>query len=146
MHLIEDEPVSFRLRFGLEELDLAERETTIGREPTCSITIDDELVSRNHAVFRRCLGYVEVEDLKSRNGTRVNGVPIRVPTRLAHNDRVRIGPRELVFYDTDQSSSARRRQNITGKMGLCTRCAEVLPEEAPSCPHCGAARDQGGEG
>ncbi len=133
--------MSFRLRFGLEELDLVERETTIGREPTCTVTIDDDLVSRAHAVFRRHADYVEVEDLKSRNGTRVNGVPIQAPTRLAHNDRVRIGPRELVFYDTNQSSAARRRQNITGKMALCAKCGEVLPEEAPSCPHCGAARE-----
>lgn len=135
--------MSYRLRFGLEELDLAERETTIGREPTCTITVDDDLVSRKHAVFRRLADHVEVEDLKSRNGTRVNGVAIHAPTRLVHGDRVRIGPRELVFYDADQSSSTRRRQNVTGKMALCAKCAEILPEEAPSCPHCGAARELG---
>ena len=136
--------MAFRLRFGLEELDLAERETTIGREPSCSITIEDDLVSRTHAVFRKRTDHIEVEDLKSRNGTRVNGVAIHEPQRLVHGDRVRIGPREMVFYDTDQASGARRRQNVvTGKMALCPKCAEVLPEEAPSCPHCGAATEAG---
>ena len=134
--------VTFRLRFGLEELDLAEPETTIGRDPSCSISVDDELVSRAHAVFRRRPGFIEVEDLKSRNGTRVNGVVIRGPTRLSHGDRVRIGPRELVFYDTEKARAAPgRRQSVTGKMALCGRCSEILPEEAPSCPHCGAASD-----
>lgn len=132
--------MAFRLRFGLEEVDLAERETTIGRDPSCSVSIDDDLVSRTHAVFRRRDGFVEAADLGSRNGTRVNGVAIREPTRLQHGDRIRIGPRELVFYDTDQEQGRERRQNITGKMALCVRCGETIPGETPSCPHCGAAQ------
>ena len=135
--------MTYRLRFGLEELDLGERETTIGREGTCSISIDDALVSRTHAVFRRHNDFVEVEDLKSRNGTRVNGVAIREPTRLVHGDRVRIGPREMVFYDTEHDSGVKRRQSVTGKMALCEKCDETIPDKAPSCPHCGAARDPG---
>jgi pSer/pThr/pTyr-binding forkhead associated (FHA) protein len=86
--------VAFRLRFGLEEVDLAAQETTIGRDASCSVSIDDDLVSRTHAVFRRHDGFVEATDLGSRNGTRVNGVAIREPTRLRHGDRIRLGPRE----------------------------------------------------
>ena len=135
--------MAFRLRFGLEEVDLAARETTIGRDASCSVSIDDDLVSRTHAVFRRHDGHVEVADLGSRNGTRVNGVAIREPTRLQHGDRIRIGPRELVFYDTDREGSAGERgaQNITGKMALCVRCGETIPGETPSCPHCGAPQE-----
>jgi pSer/pThr/pTyr-binding forkhead associated (FHA) protein len=137
----DDGAVSFRLRFGLEEMDLAQPETTIGRDESCAVTIDDDLVSRRHAVFRRRGSHVEVEDLASRNGTRVNGVAIKEPTRLAHGDRVRIGPRELVFYDTDHQRAAGRRQNATGKLVACDRCGEVRPAETPSCPHCGAPQD-----
>ena len=133
--------MAFRLRFGLEELDLAEKETTVGRDPSCSVSIDDELVSRKHSVFRRRGDFVEVADLGSRNGTRVNGVTIREPTRLKHGDRIRIGPRELVFYDTDQERGQVRRQIATGKMARCGRCGEIMPGEAPSCPHCGAAEE-----
>jgi pSer/pThr/pTyr-binding forkhead associated (FHA) protein len=132
--------VAFRLRFGLEEVDLAARETTIGRDASCSVSIDDALVSRMHAVFRRHEGFVEAADLGSRNGTRVNGVAIREPTRLQHGDRIRIGPRELVFYDTDHERGE-RGQNITGKMALCARCGETIPGETPSCPHCGAPQE-----
>jgi pSer/pThr/pTyr-binding forkhead associated (FHA) protein len=133
--------VAFRLRFGLEEVDLAEKETTIGRDASCSVSIDDDLVSRTHALFRRYDSHVEVFDLGSRNGTRVNGVAIHEPTRLRHGDRIRIGPRELVFYDTDQERGAERRQNATGKMALCVHCDETIPGETPSCPHCGAAQE-----
>lgn len=133
--------MAFRLRFGLEEVDLAEKETTVGRDPSCSVSIDDDLVSRSHTVFRRHGDFVEATDLGSRNGTRVNGVAIREPTRLKHGDRVRIGPRELVFYDTDQERGRDRRQIITGKMALCVRCGETILGEAPSCPHCGTAQE-----
>lgn len=133
--------MAFRLRFGLEEVDLTERETTIGRDPSCSVSIEDDLVSRTHAAFRRYDDHVEAVDLGSRNGTRVNGVAIREPTRLRHGDRIRIGPRELVFYDTDQQKGDDRRQNATGKMAICVRCGEIIPGEAPSCPHCGAAQE-----
>lgn len=132
--------VAFRLRFGLEEVDLAEAETTIGRDASCSVSIEDDLVSRTHAVFRRRDGFVEAVDLGSRNGTRVNGVTIREPTRLNHGDRIRIGPRELVFYDTNQERRADRRQNVTGKMSDCERCGQVIPADMPNCPRCGAGQ------
>ncbi len=122
----------------MQELDLGDGETTIGRDASCSISIVDDLVSRTHAVLRRCDGFVEAVDLGSRNGTRVNGVVIKEPTRLRHGDRIRIGPRELVFYDTDQQVVALRRQSATGTMAVCLRCSETMPEEVPSCPHCGA--------
>jgi pSer/pThr/pTyr-binding forkhead associated (FHA) protein len=133
--------VAFRLRFGLEEVDLAAQETTIGRDASCSVSIDDDLVSRTHAVFRRHDGFVEATDLGSRNGTRVNGVAIREPTRLRHGDRIRIGPRELVFYDTNHEGAGERVQPVTGKMALCVRCGETIPGETPSCPHCGAPQE-----
>ena len=132
--------MTFRLRFGLEEVDLAEGETTIGRDGTCTISVDDELVSRTHASFKRHDGYIEVTDLGSRNGTRVNGVVIRQTTRLAHGDRIRIGPRELVFYDTERERRRSRDHgdSTTGRLSACATCGEVMPAEAPTCPHCGA--------
>lgn len=134
--------MTFRLRFGLEEVDLAAGETTIGRDESCTITVDDELVSRMHASFKRRDAFVEVTDLGSRNGTRVNGIVIRQTTRLAHGDRVRIGPREMVFYDTERERQRARDHgdNTTGRLIACLTCGEVMPAEAPACPHCGDAQ------
>lgn len=150
--------MTFRLRFGLEEVDLADGETTIGRDGSCTITVDDALVSRTHASFvRGADGRVSVTDLGSRNGTRVNGVVIKEATVLTHGDRIRIGPRELVFYDTSHVASAERgsrgaggssgrgRVEVpTGRLATCVSCSEIIPGETPSCPHCGAAQDADG--
>lgn len=135
--------VTFRLRLGLEEMDLSEAETVVGRDSGCALTIDDDLVSRRHATFSVTDGGVQVVDLGSRNGTRVNGVLISTVTRLVHGDRVRIGPREIVFVDTEVPGRARQRHpsTRTGKMTTCSACGEPGPAEAPSCSHCGAAQE-----
>ena len=65
-------------------------ELVIGRVDA-GLTIDDEEVSRRHAVVRPEDGEIEIEDLGSRNGTYVNGVRIEAVTRLAGGDSVKLG-------------------------------------------------------
>ena len=64
--------------------------TTIGRLDTCEVRLDDPTVSRTHARVVRVGDAYEVQDLGSRNGTKVNGVGIaRRP--LADGDVLLIG-------------------------------------------------------
>ena len=65
-------------------------ELVLGREDA-SLTIDDEEISRRHAVIRPTDGGIEIEDLGSTNGTYVNAVRIDGPTRLAGGDTVKLG-------------------------------------------------------
>ena len=66
-------------------------ELTIGRGGGCAIVLDDTFVSQVHArVFRRD-GEVYVEDLGSRNGTTLNGQPLKSAQRLRRGDRVQFG-------------------------------------------------------
>ena len=65
-------------------------ELVLGREDA-GLTIDDEELSRRHAVIRPGEGGIEIEDLGSTNGTFVNGSRIDGPTRLAGGDTVKIG-------------------------------------------------------
>ncbi len=46
---------------------------TIGRDPGCDICFDDDMVSRRHARVWVDRGVWQVEDLGSRNGTRLDG-------------------------------------------------------------------------
>ncbi len=62
----------------------------IGREDA-GLTIDDEELSRRHAVVRLVGTAVEIEDLGSRNGTFVNGRKIDAATRLAGGDSLKLG-------------------------------------------------------
>ncbi len=61
------------------------------------IVLNSPTVSRFHAQLRVRGGRLEVEDLGSRNGTFVNGTPIRVPVELQSGDRVRFGDLEMVY-------------------------------------------------
>ena len=125
----------FRLRFLLQEVDLRQSETTIGRSPECHITIEDPLVSREHARLTLSGGEASVTDLGSRNGTLVNGDRITGKRKLSDGDRIRIGTQEFVLSRlSDQRQSPSRR---TGFLTRCAKCSTPYPEEAPACPTCG---------
>ncbi|MBN1557762.1 MAG: FHA domain-containing protein [Lentisphaerae bacterium] len=70
--------------------DLDGGECLIGRDPQCTIRLNDPEVSRRHARITVAAGEAWVEDLDSRNGTLLNGRPIR-RGRLAAGDEVRVG-------------------------------------------------------
>ncbi len=67
-------------------------DVTFGRSRGSTFMLDHEKVSRTHARVRRTGDHIEIEDLKSRNGVRVNGVKVEGPHRVAHGDEVAIGP------------------------------------------------------
>lgn len=56
---------------------VAVAETTIGREPDSVLRLPDPDVSRNHAVLIRTANEFRIRDLRSRNGTRLNGERIQ---------------------------------------------------------------------
>jgi len=62
----------------------------LGRHPECDIVLDVGAVSRQHAVVVREKNEFFVEDLKSRNGTFVNGEVVSGRQKLQENDRVKV--------------------------------------------------------
>lgn len=128
--------VRFRLRFLLQEHDLPPGETILGRSPDCHITIEDPLISRQHARIVVEGGVVTFHDLGSRNGSRINGRPMTGSQVLVDQDRLRLGAQELVFFRMETSQFAPRS---TGAMRLCARCKTPFPEGPLVCPHCGHA-------
>ncbi len=68
----------------------------IGRLPECSIVLSDPNVSRRHAEVRRQGADVVVADLRSTNGTRVNGVPVRERV-LQDGDEITVGTTSIRF-------------------------------------------------
>src|SRR4051812_18949026 len=78
---------------GSRVIDLPEGvDVTFGRSRGATITLDSEKVSRMHARVRRIGDVIDVEDLGSRNGTRVNGDKIEGPRRLTTGDEISVGP------------------------------------------------------
>jgi len=82
-------PDGSRVVLGAETIE-------IGRLPECSIVLSDPNVSRRHAEIRRRGSEVVVVDLRSTNGTRVNGVPIR-ERALEDGDDVTVGTTTIRF-------------------------------------------------
>src|SRR5215218_2163105 len=66
------------------------RDLVIGRE-NVDVEIDDSELSRRHFAVRPVAGGLEVEDLGSRNGTRVDGTRIDGPTRVKNGAVVTVG-------------------------------------------------------
>jgi hypothetical protein len=93
-------------------------------------------VSRQHARIAVDEEGGVVEDLGSRNGVRVNGVPVHGLTRLRDGDRVRIGTQDFVFCRVDLSGRAHSK--TTGVLRLCANCRLPYPREMVACPNCEA--------
>jgi pSer/pThr/pTyr-binding forkhead associated (FHA) protein len=63
----------------------------IGRADSCDFVIADRTVSRRHAALRFADGAWLLADLGSKNGTRVNGVPIAAEAPIEPGDTLGFG-------------------------------------------------------
>ena len=77
----------------------------LGRHPDCDIVLESGSVSRQHARISKSGTHFVLEDLKSRNGSFVNGRLIGEPTKLLEGDTIRICDIELNFHEESQSSA-----------------------------------------
>ncbi|UCD29616.1 MAG: FHA domain-containing protein [Planctomycetota bacterium] len=73
----------------------------LGRESD-QIPLTDRTISRRHAEIYPDNGSWVLKDLKSANGTYVNGVRVQEEIRLKHGDQIKIGS-TLIVYTGDQS-------------------------------------------
>jgi FHA domain-containing protein len=83
-------------------------ETAIGRAESNGICLEDDRVSRQHAIVQRTgnSGW-RITDLDSTNGTFVNDQRVRADRPLRDRDRIRVGATELVF-SAPEPDAARR--------------------------------------
>jgi DNA-binding winged helix-turn-helix (wHTH) protein len=95
----------FRLIWGDREIALRRGENVIGRDDAAALWIDDDLVSRRHAQIVIDEKGAVLEDLGSKNGTRLRGKRIRSPARLADEDIITIGPASMIFRVLHQTGS-----------------------------------------
>jgi sigma-B regulation protein RsbU (phosphoserine phosphatase) len=82
---------------GGERVTIAAGRTLIGRHPDCDIVLDAAAVSRQHCAVTLTAEAATIEDLHSRNGTLLNGVPLTGPRRLEHGDELSICGHRLAF-------------------------------------------------
>ncbi len=85
--------------------------TSIGRATTNQVVIPDEICSRNHCEVFFDGGVWKIRDMGSRNGTRIQGEPIKGEVQLAEGRQFQIGNTFVSFStaskskkDTDEAS------------------------------------------
>ena len=107
-----------------------DEELVIGREDT-DLAIDDDEMSRRHAVVRRHANRLQVEDLGSTNGTFVDGTRIAEPTLLGGGAEIKVGTTVLVVEGvlpvSDSSGEIAVPRNVT-------RVSAAIPEGAAPPP------------
>ena len=80
-------------------LQLGQRISVIGRDEAASLQVEDDQVSRKHIQVRfdaATKSYTAI-DMKSSNGTLLNGRPLTVDTPLKDGDELTLGKTVLLF-------------------------------------------------
>lgn len=101
------------------QLTMRQLPYTVGRAPTCALVIDNELVSRTHAVFELHDDQIHLRDLGGANGTRVNGARIKSCV-VKNGDEIKIGNCLIRFLTTGgqtlSDAEALRLVTVAGKL------------------------------
>ena len=97
---------TLRLIWEGRALAVSEGSSDIGRDRGAAICVDAPSVSRRHArvVFRE--GRATIEDLRSKNGTSVNGRTIDGAVALSDGDEIRVGSALLLVRAWADDSTA----------------------------------------
>lgn len=82
----------------VKEAEIVKQRTMLGRRPYNDIVIDNLAVSGEHAALHMRDNVVEIEDLRSTNGTYVNGKCV-ARQQLCHGDAVEVGRYTMRFYN-----------------------------------------------
>ena len=81
---------------------LAQEETVIGKGPHCDIILPDEHVSTLHAKVVRRQDGLYIEDLNSKNETKVGRdllEKVTEPRRLTHGDEIKICKYRFIYLE-----------------------------------------------
>ena len=96
---------TFWILRGRTRIPLEPGETVIGRDPGAGLFIDDASVSRRHARIVVSTDSATLEDLGSKNGTRLGDQKIEAPVPLEDGTRIRIGSVPMTFRMFSQPDS-----------------------------------------
>ena len=97
---------------GTRNIPLGEGEHLIGRDPASTVWLDVPGVSRRHARIVIDRQGASIEDLESKNGTRLREQMVTAPSPLHDGDRIQVGPIVVVFH---VSASGASTATVTGR-------------------------------
>ncbi len=110
--------------------ELTDHPITVGRSPEADVVIHDDKASRIHFGFRKDNDGFYARDLKSKNGTYVNGEPID-SVRIDVGDRIRVGSTVFVIREADKEGGTTDvlnavQEEMQGGKGYNTMLKEIV--------------------
>jgi DNA-binding winged helix-turn-helix (wHTH) protein len=92
-----ESPHGFWLVTSSGQIPLLQGDNIVGRDPGSRVWLDSSSVSRRHARIRVEGGRAVLEDLDSKNGTRIGDTRVIAATPLTDGDTVKFGSIEVTF-------------------------------------------------
>lgn len=89
------------LPFRIDEHYAIEEELSLGRRGSNDIVIKDPYISKSHFRVIKDEKMYFLEDLKSSNGTFLNGQKLLDVAKLSNGDRIKIGNIEFLFVNRE---------------------------------------------
>ena len=103
--------------------------TTVGSSAECDIQISDEFVSSCHFLLERCGKRTLLRDSGSKNGTSIDGCPVRV-AELAAGQRITLGNTTLTVQAEEMATSSRAIDVLVGSDPAFRRAVELAARAA----------------
>lgn len=115
-------------------------ELVIGRRRENAVSIEDASVSGAHCTIVRDGNRFSIRDLKSTNGTFLNGSPVMSEARLKPKDIIRLGSVEVMF-DGEDVEAPSASLTATAKIEVSTGTLSGVPDTFRSVSPFGARRE-----
>jgi pSer/pThr/pTyr-binding forkhead associated (FHA) protein len=110
---------------------------TVGRDPQCDLHLDNRALSRRHALIEKRGAAIWVKDLKSQNGTFVNGERVSDTGQVLNGgDAIEVGRYQIRIEGVEQARTDTPVLTLTGPEGrhrFAMVGDEIILGRAPSC-------------
>ena len=107
---------------GARRFVLVAGENIIGRDPAATILLDVAGVSRRHAQIVVGERDAILEDLGSKNGTRIGDSPVKERVTLRDGDQIHMGPVLVIYHASTSGSST---DTVPGPVPVDSRSTRV---------------------
>jgi predicted component of type VI protein secretion system len=121
------------------DIELTGEPLSIGRSREADIPLLDEKVSRVHCGIRLSEGEFYLKDLKSRNGTFVNGQRVEDTVKLKAGDRIQVGAVVFVLEAASEKANAAKglasvQDAMADGKGYTTILKEIVEDMPAAAP------------
>ncbi|MBI3893257.1 MAG: FHA domain-containing protein [Candidatus Wallbacteria bacterium] len=118
------------LKHGSKRYRITKPIFSVGREAGCDVLVNDEQLSRKHALIAAADGRFYLIDFKSSNGVQVNGRRVE-ESLLNDGDKITMGAQEFIFTGSKAETADKARQADRQAAGAAAGRLTPSGEESP---------------